>query len=210
VPVTDSRARRRTAALLCAAAVLLAVAAMTAFPVWEWGSENWMNPAHLLVVGRVFDHPFALGSGAAVLLGLAAVVALNHTRTRIGIAVVATALLGLTVVGAGVAAVTGYRRAVTRYPSLDGRYEVVVESHGQVQGPVWLLFLQTRQGLFSRRHYLGCMDGDNEDFAFGSAQWTGPHTVRVAEGDGRTFDVTIGNDGTPDHTVGSKDACYRL
>ena len=99
----------------------------------------------------------------------------------------------------------------TRAPRyVRGHQGVVVESHGQVQGPVWLLFLHTRQGLLSRRHYLGCMDGDNEDFAFGSAQWTGPNTVRVAEGDGRTFDVTIGNDGTPDHTIGSKDACYRL
>ncbi|SHM69688.1 hypothetical protein SAMN05443668_1011277 [Cryptosporangium aurantiacum] len=196
-------------------AVVLWIAALQAFPVVFWGGEFPLNPGGFAVVNRVYEHPFWLAATAVVVLLAAVVLGVRNVFVRTAAAGAAALVLAcgvwLSIPLSADAEPSADRRTV-EYRSPDERFTLTVSAAAKFQGPTWLLRIRSHDGLNSREHVLGCLDGDNPDEGLAHVSWADPTTVRVERGDGTTIDVRLDPDtGAPDRRLGSGvGPCYGL
>ena len=157
------------------AAALLTTAAVTA---------TWVNPYRWTGLGdlsRWSPFPLAL---ALVLFAAAGLVAAGRIRRRAwrwtvrGVSVCAVPAAALSALAGTVGLMfwDGDTRVAAVSP--DGRFELLVHQTSNMIDPVEGVYVQTRDGPFSRRAYLGCGNFDAmEPFIW--MGFTGPDTVVV-------------------------------
>jgi hypothetical protein len=203
--------RRRSAAAVAALAVSFVCAVLVATTVVVGvGDSDWMNPAHLLVIDRILAHPFVVLT-VSIVAFLAAVVLWSRVAVLRIVALCTAACVFWAMVLLGIGYSLGHHATPTRYASPDGHYDVVVMPSSNFEGPLWILSVETHDGLLSREQYLGCMSGDNQDYAFKGLEWTGPDTASVTEGDGKTFEIHLNRGtGSPDSVIGKSLDCNIL
>lgn len=156
------------------AGLLVAVAALTFANPFRWiglGDRPWLS---LLLTAAGFG-----------ILCVTCVLLMARRGRRIllpALALVGSLLAALVFCGIGaIFMYTGDLDHRVLATSGDGRFEIIRHNTTNVIDPVEALYLQTTDGPFSRRAYLGCLNQDSSSESFRSARFGGDDTV-VLEG----------------------------
>ncbi|WP_329094565.1 hypothetical protein OG979_09670 [Actinomadura citrea] len=164
--------RKRTAWLSVAGGLLVAVAGLAVANPFRWtglGDRTWL---------WTFVGAAGLGTLCATCVRLA-VAGRGPARLASALAAVGLCLAALVAAGGGLLVLAfrgGDQRVVATSP--DGRFEVVVHDTSNIIDPVQGAYVQTTNGPFSRRAYLGCFNSES-GASVESARFVGPDTVTL-------------------------------
>ncbi|GAA3390511.1 hypothetical protein GCM10020369_44740 [Cryptosporangium minutisporangium] len=180
------------------------------------GGDYLLNPGEYAVLNRVFEHPFLLATGGVVLLLVAMAIGVRRRFVRFGALGVAGLLVAFGLwLGFPLSSEPGLPtagRQTVEHRSPDGRYTAAVTRWGKLQGPAWLVVVRSNDGLWSREHLVGCVDG-NGGLGLDRVAWVDPTTLRLYRSDEEEYDFRLdATTGAPDHELygGDVDACYQL
>jgi hypothetical protein len=193
----------------CAVAFAVAVPAFLVLAVFSLVAIDNLNPWQLVVLEALLDHPFVWLVAGLVSVVFAVMAATRDARVQFGAYLAALIMaMGAVHVQAQASTIFADPSPPVHHRSPDGRFDVVVAPDFWFQGPTWRITVQTNDGLLSRWHLIGCMNGDNPDYALDGVIWTGPTTVRIAQGDGTTYDIPLAPDsGRPQRTINEGRIC---
>ncbi|GAB1818891.1 hypothetical protein [Herbidospora sp. RD11066] len=166
---------------------------------------GYVDAFELVLLREHLNHPFVFCALACLLAGLAAAgVQLMWLRA---LAVVYTVMCATAALFAGMTALLFSPIGEAGFVDGPGPYRVRVELTMAGIGPDAVTWLSLREddGLLSREWPLACFNNDVPDDSFDSITWTGPNSVRIRVGDGRTIPIALHPDSGRPLTTASID-----
>ena len=147
-------------------------------------------------------HPFVFAFCGTLAFAVAWAMGIRHAVfTPLGLALLVVAAVGVAGVGWFAWSFRDVDTEVYRHPAPDGGMEAVVYSGGGFIAidPIYVLRLETDNGLRSRETTLGCVNSDVG--SLGHVEWVGPRTLRAHLSRGETFDIVVDERGNPDRRL---------
>lgn len=183
-PAAPATSRRR---MLAAAATLIGAFGLASV---EWAVQE---PAESWVWARfLFWHPMAVSVIVLVLLVVGLRLAIR-SETPAVLAIAATLVIAVPLLGA--AAMLSWSSADgpdERYASPDGGFEAVVDHESvHIMEPGAHVWIETQEGLLSRKWLAGCLDGDAPENGFESFRWVSPTAAEVRTVGGEVLPLSI-------------------
>ncbi|RSS43423.1 hypothetical protein [Streptomyces sp. WAC08241] len=195
--MNHKRCRRPSAFLLLTVSVALGATAVAAL---DSGGEG----APVLLIG-IREYVLPLGGLAlaaligAVLLGLPKASSLRTPLVTMLLVIGAPTLL----LGGLASAMSGGPDEEVRTEQAPGRGDrrlLVVARSGSLE-PVQCVYADQGNPPRERRWSVGCFNGDSEENALGTTEWTASDRIRMTTRGGAVHEVTLAPDGRPDRVV---------
>ncbi|MGW2156684.1 hypothetical protein [Nonomuraea sp. NPDC001699] len=162
----------------------------------------YFQESDLVLLREHLNHPFALGALACLLMAWAAA-GLRWRWLRLLIGIVAGLVATVAMLG-GLLILSFTSTEEAGFVDGPDPYRIRLQKSMAGLGPDTVIWLSVRRdgGLLSREWDLGCFNDDDPDDGFASVSWTGPNSIEIRVGDGRTFPVALDpGSGRPRSTV---------